>query len=302
MKPIIHVGFSKTATTSLQDGLFSELSGVANLGKPFRDNDGAVKVLFAPLLKLNFDDGLSYDAQATRNTIRAVLAETCDKPTIVSSEGLSYFRHNDQLIVAQRLREAFGEARILFTIREQVSWLQSLYLDDCGRFTLTDPASAFPQWYREEAARRNRGAVQGADFYALIASYRELFGVDNVSVLPLEMMTREPDVFAEKLSDVINKPAAELLAILGRLPSNNARLSMRRYRFGLANYYFFPAYLRRFLPRLPAAFHRYLDGGPSARFIIPAPLVQDLRSRVAEGNRALAKIYDLKLEKYGYSI
>lgn len=301
MKPIIHVGFSKTATTSLQDGLFSELSGVANLGKPFRDNDGAVKALFAPLFKLNFDDGLSYSAEATRNAIRAVLAETNDKLVIVSSEGLSYFRHNDQLIVAQRLRDAFGDARILFTIREQVSWVQSLYLDDCGRYTLTDPVSAFPQWYREEAARRNRGAVQGADFYALIARYRELFGADNVSVLPLEMMTRELDVFVERLSGVINKPEAELLAILSRLPSNNARLSMRRYRLGLANYYFFPAYLRRFLPHLPASFHRYLNGGPPARFIIPTPLAQDLRSRVAEGNRALMEIYDLKLDKYGYA-
>lgn len=303
MPVTLHVGFSKTATTSLQDELFPYLPGIENMGKPFRNADGSVKPLYRLLREVNFCDCLHYDAESTQAAVRAIIGKSPFDRILISAEGLTYSRHNDQVLVAQRLRNVFGSARVIFTIREQVSWMQSLYLDDCGRETMTAPMPTFRQWYRQEMNKRNRSACDMINFHALIAIYCNLFGRENVFVLPFELMINDPDAFSEGISSILGvEDRNQISERIRNLPRNNGRLSMRRFRFGIANYYFVPAYFRRFLASLPKPVLRYLDAGPSAKFAVPADLIRAIQARVAPGNQALSQEFNLDLARFGYAM
>jgi len=295
---VLHVGFSKTATTSLQNFVFPKLPGIDNLGKPFVEG-GTRKALYEALLHLTFSEELHYDRVRVESDFARVLAQH-SAPVLISSEGLTHARHNDPALVAARLHALMPQASIVFTIREQRAWLRSLYLDDCSRFVFSAPMPRFTTWLGWEKAKRNRSALLMIDFAATVRRYEALFGRERVHVLAYEQMLADPRAFCARLGPVLGVPPEELAAHVGALPRSNAALSAVAYRFGLINYYLVPALARRILDRLPAPVKRVIVSGRPPRFVLPAITTDLIAARVREGNRYLADTQDLDLRTYGY--
>jgi hypothetical protein len=300
-KPVtLHVGFSKTATTSLQDSVFARLPGLANLGKPFLEG-GARKPLYEAIVHLTFAEELAYDAQGSFERFSDVVKRSAGS-ILISSEGLSYARHNDQALVARRLRAIFANASIVFTIREQTAWIRSLYLDDCGRFVFTQPMPRLETWFALERGKRNRSALQMANFEPTIRLYEELFGRERVHVFAYEQMLADSRGFSEALGRVLRVDASQLYKLVASLPRSNAALSRAAYRFGLFNYYFVPPLFRRYVARLPESIRKRMLAGQAPRVVLPQHCVELIREHVRAGNRALMARHALDLDAYGYAV
>ena len=297
----LHVGFSKTATTSLQNGLFSQLE-IANLGKPYIGDDNKIKPLYAKIQEIKHRDELRFDLAKVQKHVNDVINQHKERKILISDEGLTFFRHNDQLIVAERLKKIFGDAKILFTIREQGSWLKSLYFDDCRRCDFTEPPPRFERWFQHQCKPYNRNILHAMDFWSIIAHFITLFGKKNILVLPFESLYKHPVEFSENLGRFFNQNPDVIMKHLKELPRDNSRPSKVRYYLGLFSYYFIPAYSRRFFPLAPSWIGQVLNSGPPIEIALPQEVYNNIKSRYAEGNRHLSDAFGLSLEQYGYEL
>ena len=119
----------------------------------------------------------------------------------------------DSQLIADRLHRMVPRARVLIVIREQKSFLRSMYsqyVTDGGDLPLS-------RFLNPPEPHLNR--VPGWDFdflayHRLIGYYRKLFGPERVLVLPFELLTREPRRFI-----------TDILRFCGRRPQTSTTLS-----------------------------------------------------------------------------
>jgi len=218
---IVHIGLPKTGTTTLQHALFPAQQRFAYIGKV---NNVYPKDVHELIERIGFQDSLEYDSARTA----ALLAEIQDgsKPLIVSDEILSVDGKADRRLVAERLNSLFGPAKVLIGLRAQPSMLQALYFNyirGSGERVIS-----FEGWLE-----RSYGSIRSPDIYRvginyepLVRTYEEIFGAENVVVLPFELMSDTDSFFATTLADLIGMPLAEVQA---KLTSNvyNQRLTQR---------------------------------------------------------------------------
>lgn len=122
MRPLIHIGYHKTATTWLQRSVFVSRDAGFALAGSSRD----LPSYFANIHSFAFDPTAARDKFGPR----VERAEEEGLVPALSAERLSGDPHRggfDGKLVADRLAETFPEARVLVVFREQGSMLYSLY-------------------------------------------------------------------------------------------------------------------------------------------------------------------------------
>ncbi len=206
--PLIHIGYHKCASSYLQRSFFwVDEERFFDLGK-----SNANTYLIAP-------HPLEFDAHFTREIFDRRLQEKPpgDRQLVLSSERLSGNPHlggGDSLIIADRIKEVFPNARILIIIREQVAVIASnygQYVRQGGRMSLrrylVPPKYIIP----------GPGfSFINFEYHRLIGYYHELFGRSNVLVLPFEELRRDPGEFVNRVlrfGDVVEleKPPEKML-------------------------------------------------------------------------------------------
>src|SRR6188472_4404605 len=129
MVNLVHIGLAKTATTTLQNHVFTRQQRFRYLGKIA---NGYSDVLMSELVaRVMRQDSLAYDAitaQSLLDTLR-LHDERCGdlRPLLLSDEGLSGEARADRALIAERLHRLFMPARILIVLRAQPRLLASLY-------------------------------------------------------------------------------------------------------------------------------------------------------------------------------
>lgn len=295
---LLHVGFPKTATTSLQDHVFSGLPGVRNLGKP--DAPRSVK---KALRHIASDDPDRFDRKhidCVRNAVRD--AGRRNRSVVLSHEGMTGSRWNKigstrvlresgfrelRAASAARLRECLGdgEVRVLFTIREQRSWLLSNFADLVLREGLS---MELADWVRIGLERPD-DFYADPDFDRTIAVYESLFGRERVHLLAYEQMVAEPDLFASALAEVGGLPTAEVKRRLRELPRSKTRAELSDRDNPYVSKRDNPA-KRHVASNVVAP--KTLDDA-SARAVV---------ARCAAGNAALSARFGIALERWGYAV
>jgi len=187
--PLLHIGFHKTASTLLQDMLFSD----AKLGFCMLEDDRKA-IHNAFILRGALEN--QPDPAIVGNLRRE---EKCaaDKGLnlVISHERLSGYPASggfDQGIIAERLHAAFPEAKVLMLIREQKSMIYSMYLQ-----TISDGGTLSLRRFLEppEPGLLRKPGFR-FDFYnydRLIQKYHSLFGAENVLVLPFERLRSQSE-------------------------------------------------------------------------------------------------------------
>lgn len=173
MRPVfIHIGLPKCGSTYLKRASFARVS--KNLVIP-RGN------LFRSLK--------SESADITQ--IRTTVFDTCsdpDDPVIVTNEGLSgdMWSSTYSEAVATNLATAFPEGHVILFLREQFSYLRSIYLYSIlgGKQTQT-----FSRFLR----RHQKTVVDKLKYHDLIQLYHDRFGADRVHVFLFEMIRQDED-------------------------------------------------------------------------------------------------------------
>lgn len=185
MTLLIHPGFHKTGTTWLQEELFTD------------------QRLFRSLLSAQQIDDLivrphdfRFDAAAVETEIGNLVRATPDDiVSVISSEilvGNPIFGARDGMQLANRLAKVARNAKILLTIRNQRSVLRAIYQQYVKRGGTLTPDDFFgpapePGYFGF--------STDGIAFDRYAVHYAELFGADNVMILPQELLAQDPDQF-----------------------------------------------------------------------------------------------------------
>ncbi|MFO1152239.1 MAG: sulfotransferase [Rhodospirillales bacterium] len=205
---LFHIGYHKTASTFLQDKLFmSEPHGFIRFSGRYR------------LINENFIAANSFhqvsDGFIAQINSEALAAAARDKTLVVSHERLSGYPASggfDSRLIADRIRSNFPGARVLIVIREQKSFIRSMYSqyitdggDLCFRRFLNPPEPHIcrvPGW-----------SFDYARYDRLIAHYIGLFGKDRVCVLPFEMFRRDHQAFIDRIVSFCDRSPANMPAL-----------------------------------------------------------------------------------------
>ncbi|WP_210528778.1 hypothetical protein [Rubellimicrobium arenae] len=188
---LLHVGYHKTATTWMQNALFTPVHGYRQVLSH--------KEVFDGLLRPH---GLQFAPDAMRDLIAERRAQVPDNETpVISSELISgnpFFGGRESDDYARRLRDVAPDARILVSIREQTRILPSVYMQYIRRGG-TMPIARF---FDGESELGYFGfAPEHFEYDRLVGLYQDLFGAENVFVLPQEGLRKAMDDTAASLAE-----------------------------------------------------------------------------------------------------
>lgn len=305
---VLHVGFSKTGTTTLQKHLFSNHSQVYYLGKPYADD--TLKTLVHRLI---MQESLVYDPGPLKNHLEkeTLLNINPAKKVILLSEEmlLSYSKARDKGLVAQRLKEIFPSAKILFTIRDQLELLKAAYLSRGRQLNYVPPKYSglhvtFREWLALAFENIERSYLGHADYYKTIDYYGRLFGKNNLCVLMLEELIHTPGEYAGKLSDFLGTDAEETRELLAGKHANRgiSRFQLESEVLRSRRYPFSRGYLISKLLKIYLYLTKSSRRNQDAEVKIPQEWVDRMGELYKAGNRLLIIDYGLPLEKYGYPL
>ena len=195
-RPLLHVGYHKTGTTWLQYRFFVPEYGYGQI----LDHDD-VSALVVDAHELERDA----DRLAALATERGAALKAGTVP-VISSEilcGNPFHGGTGGAANARLLAEAFPDARILITIREQRRILTSVYMQYLSRGGTLPPERFFAE---ENAPGYPRFRAGHFRYDWMAGLYQDLFGAENVLVLTQEEMAGDLAGFLAKISAFAEAP------------------------------------------------------------------------------------------------
>jgi len=300
-QPIVHIGYPKAASTTLQRNLFAEHYEINNLSangytvKYFQDNKNMRK-LYHNLVKLT---GIEYYYSDNLKLFNNVITKymSSEKRNLFSEEALLNQSLGDNYLKAYRLKEIFPNAKIIIVLRNQVDLLRSIYDMRCGGGRYI----AFDKWLERDLKYFNANFSGGLKFYETVAFYQELFGKHNVEVLLFEELLESIKSFAHKLSAFIDIDAEQTNNLLKNKPLNTAK----SYQVHNLRVKFIPGI--QFSKVLPKSTHKYLVNKltevlPSKKSVMSQYYVDKMHEIYGLSNRKLMDEFGLDVAHYGYPL
>lgn len=309
VRPIIHVGFHKTATSWFQTSVYP-----ASTSHEFADR---------VLVRRTLVGGGAFDFDPV--AARAALGfDGSVRPIAICEEDLSGFLHSGFAStyvakeVAQRLRDMAPDAQIVLFIRAQHSAAAShyqQYVREGG--TASVRRYLFPETYRHLGKSRvlkyPHFRFAQLDYRGLVEHYDHLFGRENVHVFAYEQLATDRDALLERMREGLGLELAPArgtgrrvndayrrgLLPLARLMNlfTNRSIAAKRVLIHVPYWYPVRKHLLRELNRLP------LFGRPPSpeRLLGPKALLW-IGGRFWENNRWLAERTGLDLRAMGYPL
>lgn len=228
---LIHIGMPKTATTMLQHAVFEHHPDVTYLGKfeghpNYRDEDldGFVRRRFR--LPGNPQARCFRDLAARIDDYRRQ-----ERVVVFSEEAFTGGDIELKRRQAEGFRRTFGEARILMTIREPLSFMEALYFQELKGFQFKPqkyqrlrkhfghPPRYFDinQWLGCLWTRQSRSSLTHLAVADTAEVYADVFGRENVHILIFEDLKVNAERF---LTDVSR--------VAGICPEESCRLGSQR--------------------------------------------------------------------------
>ena len=309
MAPIVfHIGMEKTATTALQNTIFSKHSDINNI---FYDDLRLRGLLLTILQCIAFYRESDYAYFLKRHTkdIHAVVhkVRNSDCVTVVSYENLTKEISVDPVLVAQRIKNLFGVVKILLTIREQKSIIVSKYLHMVGKHIFTGNAKKIHHWMQHDLEANNLSYIKLIKFSDIVDIYVQVFGEDNVQILPYELLIHERHMFLRDLSVFLEIDFEETLSVFQPVPINS-RISLSAYLFSLGNALLVPEFVRQLVGAITPSLYKtkirqmLYRTGPPSRVFLPAHLRTMVDRDFAVSNANLQKRCRYDLSALGYTL
>ena len=230
-RTVLHLGMPKTATTLLQQCMFKWHSEVKNASKSNRPKLGkALRYL------------------QNRESVPATIIEDvhdemkphwqAGKTCVLSKESLTGGDVAQKRRQAELFRRAFGECQILITIREPLSFIESLYFQDLKVFNV-NPRSVNPRkrnrmvrqfgrppryfdindWFSvvtvEPVARVNprKRALAHLEMATTAEIYAEMFGEENVHLVIFEKLKHSLREFLADICGCLDVSLEEAISL-----------------------------------------------------------------------------------------
>lgn len=194
---IIHPGFNHSGTKLLQNYLKEQKE--IHFCNPISD-----KNLGGIFSYIKFLENNQYDlANQKKLKNELIFSKNNKKILVVSDESLVdqtevYYapRHLPTDIIGERLKELFGNATILFTIRNQFDYVKSVYFNLKKNYALLSKRriESFSEWFKGQDEQISPIFLRNLDYYRSIEIYSKIFGIENIKILPLEWLTSKNSI------------------------------------------------------------------------------------------------------------
>jgi len=202
----LHIGLSKTATTTLQRSLFRRHQQIHYLGQyvpssvPMLCENHDIYQILRPLL---WDTDKPLNVPKLRQDLHCNLLRIGDptKCLVASWEGLASRRLETNVAMIQRVQSVFGGCKILLTLRNPLTRLPSEYIENLkGHFIKGNyrwmgrhPYISIEQWLERADAH---GHFQNMISYGhTLRTAVSLLGRENVGVFLFEELHESPKSF-----------------------------------------------------------------------------------------------------------
>ena len=301
-RPIVHIGYHKTATTWFQKAIWPSLASHDWVPR---------KVTQEALLN---PPGMHFDRAEAR---RVLGLDARAKPVVLSEENLSGYIHNGGLHglvgpeMARRIREVLPDTRIVIFIRNQPDVIRasySQYVAGGGTYGLDKYLHTYDRVYGALKAPFKAPAFEWEhfEFDRLIALYHQTFGAENVFVYPYEWL-KQPDTLFDRLQQDLDIRFPEGIASKRGANVSHSEAGMNGLRF--ANRFTRQSVANKDWYVDPPGGHAlrnvvrfFLKAVPGAPFRLPQRVIDTIRAYYAPSNRRLAELIGLPLAELGYSM
>ena len=299
-RPIVHIGYHKTATTWFQKSIWPALESHDWIPR---------KVTQAALLD---PPGMHFDPAEAR---RELALDTRTKPVVLSEENLSGYIHNGGLHglvgpeMARRIQAVLPDARIVIFVRNQPDVIRasySQYVAGGGTYGLDKYLHTYERVHGALRAPFKAPAFEWEHFEydRLIALYDATFGRENVFVYLYEWLRQPETLFARLEADLgIRFPPG----IADRRGANVSHSEKGMEGLRVANRFTRQSVANKDWLMDPPGGHALrnvvrfvLKAVPGEPFRLPKRVVEDIRAYYAPSNHRLAELRDLPLAELGY--
>lgn len=304
-RPIVHIGFHKTATTWFQKSFYPLVRNGRYVSR------AAVRAAFLDPPAFHFD------ADSARLHVTSGRSDR----VLICEEGLSGYLHNGGLAghlseaMARRIKETLPDAQLVIFIRAQPAMLGATYQQYVkGGGTYGVRRYLFPHRHLTGASAENakvpRFLFEHFEYDHLIRLYRQLFGTANVHVFLFEEFRQDPQAFLARFCAALSleadldaiqlkpvyrsysRPAMILSRLLARFTYRT--VLDKHWIVHIPFWYLLVRAISEGLSRLP------FSRAPGPRELFGEKLLAWIEQRYAASNRRLAEETGLPLERFGY--
>ncbi len=316
---VLHIGLSKTATTTLQRAVFQNHSQIHYLGKVAGSRHGrecASADTYEFLAPLLWRTDQPCDIAAAKDFYAETLVPRAgaNKVILGSWEGLGQQGIASFETSLQRLAAACGVCKILISLRNPVTRLPSMYLQHLrgNQKQLARRYVTFDEWL--DSRERQLGNLRD------VIAYREyvemalrLLGAANVGVFLFEAFQSDPEQYLRDVSEYLSVDANETMelaegqhhhtrlfesqvnrmqaihsSLAGRLAWRLSSVERRKKSIGFSD--------------REGVIQSTVAGDSPASVELSPETVQRISDASREGNNWLADELRLELGKYGYAL
>lgn len=321
---LLHLGMPKTATTMLQQCLFAEHPQVDYLGN-YKGRPEINCHQTARFIKKTKNP----NAVVSTNLINAVhdelqLKRRSNKTLVISKEGLTAGSLEKRRWQAIRFREAFGECHILITTREPLSFIEALYFQQLKgfhrnrmnyrvlrkRYGLPPCYFDINSWLDTLAAMPCCGGLAHLEFADTAEIYSDVFGRENVHVVPYELLKRDADKFVCEVARAAGINAGNAIQLC-QGQSLNVRWSEKNIeKLKQVEKTFLERWRYRFSGHRPIVLNRMIgvsghpaaDTSPKAKATISPQWVERITEIGRHQTRKILGKWDLPLVEFNYPV
>ena len=294
----IHPGFGKTATTFLQESIFSSQKKINSIGRPYFSSKKKSNFFLCEELKKNL---CFYETKVARTLIKKIY-----KPrmvNILSDETLGNACFKNQNLIL-RLKEIFPNAKIFFTIRNQLDSIKSYYASQ-GRILKHAPMPfkgrfvKFKDWFDYEVENFPNNFMGIIQYEPLIKQFEKYFGKKNISIFLYEELESNKDDFLGSLSKMFNFTLESVCK-----DKKNVRESMPEFYYTMYRNTFFRGIpFSKIVPFgffLKKKFYSFLKSSRKYELEFNDNQLKTLIKNYSKTNIRLSQNYKLNLSKWSY--
>jgi hypothetical protein len=300
-KTFIHIGYPRTATTTLQNHLFATSSNLLYLGKPFKD-----KSIENWVNELCFNTTLDYSHKEFHDWIQDYRNKK-DFSIFLSNEGFLMPSAQDLKITCERLQKVFGSCHIILTLRNQWDIISGYYYlaGRKGRQLFVNGIPSLPsfplsvnKWVEYSLMHKTDplnfhhiSLLAYLDFHKVIKFLKSAFGHENVSVFLFENFKAEKNLFSNQLK-----------ALLG-CEFSAKDFEKKHDNKTIYNEFIVKSYLDRIYHKLSGGTYFFKQKPPSSDLFksnLKKEFLLELEHYFCEANNRLQENIDYDLIKLGY--
>jgi len=301
-RPIVHIGYHKTATTWFQRAIWPSLES-----HDWIPREVTQEALLNP-------PGMHFDPGGARRVLKL---DDRTKPVVLSEENLSGYIHNGGLHglvgpeMARRIHAVLPEARIIVFVRNQPDVIRasySQYVAGGGTYGLDKYLHTYERVYGALRAPFKAPAFEWEHFeyHRLIGLYDDMFGRENVFVYPYEWL-KTPEMLFERLEVDLGIRFPEGIADKRGANVSHSEKGMEGLRF--ANRFTRQSVANKDWLMDPPGGHAlrnvvrfFLKAVPGGPFRLPKSVVDEIGRYYAASNGRLAELRALPLADLGYPL